>query len=147
MSQTQFAFLRKDRVPTAEQWQQAIDELCFDVRVQIDPSLKPLEDSGFLPCKWGDTDDDVGFEIYYESAKDIYGHDEEFAEIATLMNDLCICMRWGGRMKDCAAVMIASCALQRSFDAVISYERHSPDLLEKLIKNTVSVIAEANSGA
>ena len=53
MSNTQFAFLRKERVPGKEAWQKAIDEFQFDIRLGIDPELEPFEDEGFSPCKWG----------------------------------------------------------------------------------------------
>ena len=46
-------------------------------------------------------------------------------------------------MKDCAAVMVASCALAKSFDAVISYEGEDPEPLEKLISDTQQIIQEA----
>ncbi|MBF7073962.1 hypothetical protein ISG33_11180 [Glaciecola sp. MH2013] len=142
MSNTQFAFLKKENVPTQAQWQKAIDELNFQVRLTIDPELAPFEDEGFSPCQWGDTDEDVGFEICYEPAEDVFDDDDEFKSVAA-GNDYCISMSWGGELKDCAAVMIASCALATSFDAVISYEGDEPDSLEKLVSNTKDVILEA----
>jgi hypothetical protein len=147
MSNTQFAFLKKENVPGKESWQKAIDEFKFEIRLGIDPELEPFEDEGFSPCAWGETEDDVGFEIFYEPAEDVYEDDDEFKKIAGVGNDYCISMSWGGSMKDCAAVMIASCALAKSFGAVITYEGEDPEPLEKLIENTVSVIVEAMNEA
>ncbi len=143
MSNTQFAFLEKENVPTGEAWQRAIDDLQFSVRLTIDPELAPFEDEGFSPCKWGDTDHDVGFEIYYEPAEDVYEDDEEFKAVAGEGNDYCISMSWGGSMLDCAAVMIASCALAKSFGAVISYEGDGPSQIEKLVQDTKETIISA----
>ena len=77
MSNTQYAFLDKDKVPTQQQWQQAIDDLGLDFKIQIDPELAPFEDEGFSPCIWGETDDDVGFEIFFEPAEDVHEGDED----------------------------------------------------------------------
>ena len=142
MSNTQFAFLAKDKVPSKEQWQSAIDELNFSIRLQIYPELKPFEDEGFSPCVWGDTEHDVGFEIFYEPSEDIHDDDEDLIEIIN-GNDYAISMCWGGSMKDCAAVMIVSCALAKSFGAVISYEGEEPESLDKLILDTKDIIVDA----
>ncbi len=141
MSNTQFAFLKKENVPDAEAWQVIIDELDFKIRLCVDAELAPFEDEGFSPCIWGDTDDDVGFEIYYEPAEDIYEGDNELKVIAG-DNDFCISMCWYGSMKDYAAVMIVSCALAKGFGAVISYQGEPAYPLEKLLKETNEVISE-----
>lgn len=142
MSNTQYAFLEKDKVPTQQQWQQAIDDLGFDFKIQIDPELAPFEDEGFSPCIWGETDDDVGFEIFYEPAEDVHEGDEDVLSMIGA-RDYSISFCWYGSMKDCAAVMVASCALAKSFDAVISYEGEDSEPLEKLISDTQSIIKEA----
>jgi len=142
MSNTQFAFLRKENVPEAEAWQKVIDELNFKIRLCIDSELAPFEDEGFSPCVWGETDDDVGFEIYYEPAEDIYEEDDELKKTAG-ENDYCISMCWVGSIKDCAAVMIASCALAKGFGAVISYQGEDPYPFDKLIDATHEIILEA----
>lgn len=142
MSNTQFAFLAKENVPSKEQWQKAIDELMFSINLQIDPELEPFEDEGFSPCTWGDTEYDVGFEIYYEPSEDIHDGDDDLIKVIG-DNDYSISMCWGGSMKDCAAVMIVSCALAKSFGAVISYEGEEPEALEKLISDTKDIIVDA----
>ena len=53
-------------------------------------------------------DDDVGFEEPAEDALD--GDDDPLKELVYAGNNYCISLCWGGNMKDCAAVMIASCA-------------------------------------
>ncbi|MFT5221100.1 MAG: hypothetical protein ACI87H_003244 [Gammaproteobacteria bacterium] len=142
MSNTQFAFIKKVKVPGREAWQKSIDNLNFNIRVQIDPELEPFEDEGYSPCVWDSADDDVGFEIYYEPSEDIHDGDEEF-KIIIGGNDYCISMRWGVSMKDCAAVMIASCALAKDFGAVISYGGDPPEELNKLVEQTREIIIEA----
>lgn len=49
MANEQLAFIKKTRVSDRRTWQAAIDACGFDF--QLDPDLKPFEDSGFLPCK------------------------------------------------------------------------------------------------
>lgn len=142
MSNTQFAFLAKENVPSKEQWQSAIDELKFSINLQIDPELVPFEDEGFSPCIWGDNEHDVGFEIYYDPSADIHGDDADLTKIIG-DNDYSISMCWDGSMKDCAAVMIASCALATAFGAVISYQGQAPEALDKLISDTKEIIVDA----
>ena len=52
-------------------------------------------------------------------------------------------MAWGGSLKDCAAVMIASCALAKHFGAIISYEGEEPEELDNMILDTKNIILEA----
>ncbi len=104
MANEQYAFLQRTAVPTRDQWQAAIESCGFDF--QLDPELKPLEDSGFLPCKLAGAD--AGFEIYYDGSAELLN---EFAEIAG-GRDYCISFRWGGSMAECASVMIASYAMR-----------------------------------
>lgn len=129
MSNTQFIFINKEDVPTQKQWQMAIDKLNLPVRIQIDKDLRPFEDEGFLPCMWGNLNDDVGFEIFYEAASDACEDDDELLEVAN-GKDYCISMCWGGEIKDCLAVLIASCALASSFNAIVSYEGEDPESVE-----------------
>lgn len=142
MSNTLFVFLNKSNVPSRLEWQKAIDELGFQVRLKIDADLIPLEDEGFVPCKWGNSEEDVGFELFYEPSVDIYVGDERLQTIAG-EKDFCICMIWRGNLKDCAAVMIASCALVKEFGAIFSFEGHDSQVLEALVSSTQDIIVEA----
>lgn len=137
MSNEQFAFLQKSAVPTRARWQTAIDACGFDF--QLDPDLKPFEDSGFLPCKLCNTD--AGFEIEYEGSPEFL---QDFAEIAQ-GRDYCISFRWGGSMAECASVMIASYALAKSFGAIVSYEGEEPLPLDVFLAETKACI-EASMG-
>ncbi|MGR8931917.1 MAG: hypothetical protein ACU836_14890 [Gammaproteobacteria bacterium] len=141
MSNTQFAFLKKENIPGRKEWQESIDNLNFRIRLVLDLELTLLEDEGFSPCKWGDSEEDVGFEIYYEPSADICEGDEGLKKIVG-DKDCCISFVWHGDIKDCAAVMVASCALAKDFGAVISYEGEAPESLEKLIHDAREIIAE-----
>ena len=133
MANEQYAFLRKSEVPSREAWQAAIDACGFDF--QLDPELKPFEDSGFLRCTLMGSD--AGFEIDYDDLANLPG---EFRDLAQ-GRDHCIFFRWGGSMIECASVMIASYALAKSFDAVVSYEGEDPDQdLEAFLQGTISVV-------
>ena len=140
MANEQYAFLKKSKVPDREAWQDAIDRCGFDF--QLDPELKPFEDSGFLPCKLMGRE--AGFEISYD------GSPEMMAQIRDIApdKDYCVSFRWGGSMVECASVMIASYALAKHFDAVVSYEGEDPySDLNVFLNDTNSIIKEAASAS
>jgi hypothetical protein len=124
MSNTQYAFLMRSKVPDREALQISIDALGFDLK--LDPDFTPFTDSGFSPCVLNGVSN-VGFEISYENAADF----EEIKEIVGV-NDFCISMTWHGSMKDCACALVVGSALAKDFGAVISYEGNPPDSLESL---------------
>lgn len=138
MSNTQFAFLMKSAVPTAQALQRSIDALGFDLK--LDPQLDFFKDQGFSPCVLNGQPD-IGFEISSVSAHDILEDDENFQEIAGA-NDWCIGMSWGGSMHDCASVMIVSCAVAKDFGAVISYEGDPADPVAELIDGARNLVEE-----
>ena len=138
MSNTQYAFLKKDNVPTRETLQASIDQLGFDLK--LDPEFTPFEDEGFSPCVLNG-ESDIGFEIFYEPTKDVVEDDEDFQKIAG-SNDYCVSMRWGGSLKDCVSAMIVSAALAKDFGAVISYEGNEPEVLEELLNDTKSLVEQ-----
>ena len=135
MANEQYAFLQKSAVPTRDQWQAAIEACGFDF--QLDPELKPFEDSGFLPCKLSGRD--AGFEIYYDGSPELLN---DFADVAQ-GRDFCISFRWGGSMVECASVMIASYALAKSLGAIVSYEGEEPQDLEAFLAETRACIEDA----
>ena len=108
--------MNRGSVPSRDQWQQAIDNLGRDFK--LDPELKPNEDSGFLPCKLNGNQ--TGFEIYYEPANE---YTNAYADLAQKIGDRdwCITFRWGGDMAECVCVLIASAALIDSSNAIIYY--------------------------
>lgn len=136
MANEQFAFLKKSEVPSRAAWQAAIEACGFDF--QLDPELKPFEDSGFLPCKLMGSD--AGFEISYE---DLAALPRELRDLAQ-GRDYCISFRWGGSMAEGASAMIASYALAKSFDAIVSYEGEPPaETLDALLAETNDFIEYA----
>lgn len=143
MSNTQYAFLSQDRVPNRQALQASIDALGFEL--QLDPDFTPFEDEGFSPCVlFGEEDEDVGFEIFYEPAAEVVEDDEEFQRIAG-DRDFCMSMSWGGSLKDYAAVMVVSAALAKDFAAVVSFEGEPPDPPEKLLSEASSALQDARA--
>ena len=143
MSLEQHAFITRQNVPSATAWQAAITQLGFDL--QLDPALKPHEDSGYLPCKLGQTA--AGFEIYYESAEELLN---EYPHIKERLSsrDYAISFRWGGDMAECACVLIASAALAKSCDAVVYYP--ADDLfytVDELIDEAGQALSEIDADA
>ncbi len=143
MSQTQFAFLKKENVPTREQLQASLDAHNFDLK--LDPEYTPFEDEGFSPCVLNG-EPDVGFEIYYEPSSDLLedDEDEEFHQIVG-PNDYSIYMNWGGSFKDCMSVLMVSISLAKDFGATISYQGETVETIEDMlggIKDCTNEIAK-----
>jgi len=137
MANVQFAFLEKSKVPSREEWQSAINQSGFNFN--LDPELKPFEDAGFLPCTLMDSAS--GFEIFYDESSEIF---EDFPELISLARskDYCVSLRWGGSMSACASVQIASYALAKYFDAIVSYEGDAPLTLDELLDGAKQAILE-----
>ena len=142
MSNTQYAFLKKSKVPSRAALQASIDALGYDL--QLYPELDLFRDSGFSPCVLHGNRD-VGFELYSQDSSEVTNGNEDFAQIAG-ENDFCTAMVWGSSMKDLACVMIVSCALARDFAAVISYEGQQTLSLGNLLAETPAMIEHALGG-
>lgn len=142
MSQTQFAFLKKEEIPSKEFLQASINSLGYDLK--IDPEFTPFEDEGFSPCQLNG-EGDVGFEIYYESVEDVADGDKEIIELAE-DRDYCISMCWGGSFKDCACVMVVSLALVKDFGAVVSYEGNGVETQDSLVNGIEECNREIEKG-
>jgi len=143
MSNTQYVFLSRSRVPDRVALQAAIEKLGFDL--QLHPELNLLEDEGFSPCVLEGVPD-VGFELMPMTADEAANGDEDFLALAA-GRDFCLTFTWRGSMKDCAAVMIVSCALAKESDAVVTYEGDPPEPLESLIEGTRGVVEDARSAS
>ena len=141
MSNIQYAFIKKANIPSAEALQTSINSLGFDLK--IDPDLNFLESAGFSPCVLAGIPD-VGPEIFTESASESLDGNEELRGVVG-ERDFCIGMVWRGSMKDCASVMIISCALAKEFGAVISFEGEPPEPLEGLIEAAKEIVEDAKS--
>ena len=138
MSNIQYAFLQRHRVPDRPALQASIDALGFDL--QLHAEYAPFTDHGFLPFVL-DGEDGPGFEIQFTTADAVTQQDPALKAIAA-GRDHCISMAWHGSMKDLACVLIVSCALIQDFDAVVSYEGEAPEPLENLLATAREVLAE-----
>lgn len=135
MANEQYAFLNKDRLPTRETWQSAIDSTSFSL--QLDPEMNVGDDIGFLSCVLYGAE--LGVEIEYTEDEEFI---EQFADIAPGKN-YCIAFRWGGSEIECAIAMILSYALAKDFDAVVSYEGEPPSGLEQLHSETQEILDDS----
>lgn len=139
MSNELLAFIDKAKVPSREEWQAAINECGFDL--QLDPEMKPLEDSAFSPCTL--LGSASGVEIWYEG-------DPEFLKDFSSINqghDFCIIFRWSGDMGECACASIASYALAKRFGAVVSYQGDGSMSLDDLLQGAQQAVDEVKKGA
>ena len=138
MSNTQFAFIERSRVPDRTALQASVDALGFDLKLH--PDYTRFDDSGFLPFVLNGKEG-FGFEIYYQEASEIIGEDQTLRALAG-GRDHCISMVWSSSMNDLACVMIVSCALTKDFGAVVSYEGEPPEPLEKMLSSTHDILKE-----
>jgi len=145
VSQTQFAFLKKENVPSRDQLQSSIDALGFDLK--LDPKFTPFKDEGFSPCILRG-EDNVGFEIFYERTSDLIEEDEDDGEFKELIgnNDYSISLCWGGSFKDCTCVLMVSIALAKDFGATISYEGDGKETIEGMQGGIQECLEEINKG-
>jgi hypothetical protein len=139
MSNTQYAFLERSRVPNRDSLQKSIDALGFDLK--LDPDFSRFEDEGFLPFTLAG-ESGPGFEIFYQDIAQAIEDEAERAAIAG-DNDYCISMLWRSSMKDLACVMIVSCALAKDFGAIVSYEGEPPEDVQSMINSTRQIIVDA----
>lgn len=143
MSNTQFAFVERARVPSRAALQASISALGFEL--QLDPGFLPFENSGFLPFVLNGNDG-AGLEIEYLDTAEVIDGDDALSEIAA-GKEVCISMVWHSSMEDLACVMIMSCALAKDFGASISYEGEEPAPLQDLLAATHEILREvADSG-
>lgn len=138
MSNIQYAFLERSRIPGRPALQASIDALGFDLQLHAD--YAPFKDEGFLPFVL-EGEEGPGFEIQFTTADTVLLDDPGLKAI-TAGRDHCISMAWHGSMKDLACVLIVSCALIRDFGAIVSYEGEAPEPLENLLAAVREVLAE-----
>lgn len=130
MSQSQYAFLKKENIPDRDALQASIDALGFDLK--LDPEYTPFKDEGFSPCTLN-SESDAGFEIFYEKTAELIAEyeDDEFKKLVG-DNDYAIEMCWRGSFKDCICVLMVSIALTKDFQATISYEGEGIETIENM---------------
>lgn len=141
MSNIQYAFVSRDRVPDRSRLQASLEALGFDLK--LPPEYTPFGDSGFLPMSLNG-EEGPGFEIGYLPASELIGGDEALAQIAA-GRDCCISMAWHGSMKDLACVMMVSCALAKDFESVVSYEGEAPEPLDSMLAAIPEILADAKA--
>ena len=132
MSQELHAFLKSDRLPDRQQWQQAIDAL--GLPLELDANREPARDRGYWRCKLDGKD--TGIEIYTDDAQDVLG---AYSNITKTVGkrDRVISFRWRGDLSECGCACTAAAALASAFDAVVY------DPQQDLIADAAGLIADA----
>ena len=139
MANEQYAFLKSSCVPTRDQWQQAIDCVGFDLK--LDLKFEPRTNVGFVPCKLNGAES--GVEMYFDDSTEFMG---TFRAIAA-ERDCCISFRWASSIEEAACAMIASFALASEYDAVVSFEGESPyEKLADFRRDTDAMLKFAANG-
>ena len=109
-------FMRDSQVPARENWQHAIEQLCFPTI--LDKSLDLRNDTGFTPTTYKGRS--TGFELRLEPAADILSnYPHAMSKVGG--RDKCVTFRWGSDLTECAAALSAAAALTRVADGVYFY--------------------------
>lgn len=138
MSNTQYVFLAKTKIPSRDVLQNSVTALGFDL--QLDPDLDLLGDEGFSPCTL-EGRVDVGFELGVGAVSEL--SEAPDLQLIAEAADFYITMTWGGRMRDCAAALIVGTALAKDFGAIVSYEGEPPYNARQLEAEARAVLLEA----
>jgi hypothetical protein len=106
MSMDVHVLLSTARFPSAAAWQSALDRL--GTSVAFDDGFDPLQDSGFVPCKFENAP--TGFEFLLSTRDDLL---EAYPQLADRVReyDGCADFTWGGGLTECAAAISAAAAL------------------------------------
>ncbi len=129
-------------MPNRESWQNAITDLDFNVKLELDKKLTPLVDGSLCRCTLNEgREDEHGFEVYNGKAG---GEFEDGFLVESIAGDRehYFMLRALSSMGDIACVLIASCALQKGFGSVISYDGKKPKAYNDLEKDTLNALTE-----
>lgn len=113
MSMELHVMVDDSRLPNLRRWQETIDALGFDLK--LDPSLSVRDNRGFLPCTFKGRQSGFEFDIF--PASDIVETYPEFGHRFSGRNASAN-FRWGGDMVEMACALVASAALARLCDGV-----------------------------
>jgi hypothetical protein len=139
MSNIQYAFIDRDRVPDRVALQASIDGLGFDLKLH--PEYTTFRDHGFLPFVLNG-EQGTGFDIEYQEAGELLDELGTLRDVAA-NRSYCISMAWHGSMRDLACAMIFSYTLAKEFGAVVSFEGNAPEPIEALLLGVREALEEA----
>jgi hypothetical protein len=106
--------LKNSNIPSVAQWQQAIHAAGFDL--MLDHTFSVREHSGFLLATYKGIE--TGFEFDLSNNSDIIStYSDVVAHIEN--RDLSANFRWGGRLTECVAALIASAILAKLSDGIV----------------------------
>ena len=122
-------FIENSKVPSRDDWQQAIDDAGFPT--VLDLSLDLRRDTGFRPTIY--KEQATGYEFYLEPAAGIL---ESYSHITEQVGsrDMCATFRWGGDIMECAATISSAAALTKLSDGIYFY----PD--DDIIRTAADVV-------
>ncbi len=109
-------FLESWKVPTHDDWQQAITSIGFPATIQA--PFNPRSHTGFQPVTYGGHS--TGFEFCVEPANEIIG---SYPHVSDRLGkrDICATFRWGGDLNEMSAALAAAAALTKLVDGIYYY--------------------------
>ena len=113
-------FLRKEKLPTPQQWSEEIKAHGFAMEMDIDFDI--VEHEGFLPCKY--KDEDAGFEYWTEDVdlNELLEEGMITPEEAAQLGDRCfmVTLTTYAEIKEYMTAMIASAVLCEISDGMLA---------------------------
>lgn len=109
-------FLESGKVPTQDDWQQAITSMGFPATIHA--LFNPRSHTGFQPVTYGGQS--TGFEFYLEPANEIIG---SYPHVSDRLGkrDVCATFRWGGDLNEMSAALAVAAALTKLADGIYYY--------------------------
>lgn len=112
MSQEFHVFVFDARIPSRDEWQQAIEQMEFPF--ELHPEFDVRTDTGFVPSTYNDGS--TGFEFYLDPTEALINDDTDIKKLGG--RDQCLGFRVGSDLYECAAAMCAAAALVQLSDGM-----------------------------
>jgi len=124
MSVDIFVILKRENMPTPEQWQQAIAKFEFDL--QLDTDFDVEEFSGYLPSVY--KGEETGFEYFFEELEDDWLEEDVMEHAGD--RDYLVTFSTRSDMRELIASSIASSVLCSITDGLILNEEDGPPFID-----------------
>jgi hypothetical protein len=114
MSLEVYVLLKRSRLPSLASWQAGLDG--SGLGVKIGGKFNPVEDSGFVPCTYNDSE--TGFEFFLGSRDDLIESYPEM-KLKTEAFDTSATFVWSGDLSECASALSSAAILTQLSDGLM----------------------------
>jgi hypothetical protein len=114
MSLEVYVLLKRSRLPSLASWQDALDG--SGLGVKIHSTFNPVEDSGFVPCSYKNSE--TGFEFFLGSRADLI---EAYPDLKQKTEglDTSAAFVWSGDLNECVSAVSSAAILAQLSDGLL----------------------------